>query len=197
MAVWKYNGRLIELKDLRRELLKAGEDQVDAAVVFAAKELNRIIDRLNATTSNRGAQANAASKNPVRGASRYNQPLRTAKVVITKKKTGKGGFSYRVAVEHRSHRGVNIFDLLDAGSPDKSGEQTFPVYDGRKTTVAGRGAPKISSAPVRLGKPLFFVTLDHVKGFPPRNYYQHVSDKVRRKFPFFRNSIFKVGGKRA
>jgi hypothetical protein len=201
MAVWKLNGRLIELKELRRELLKVGEDRADRAAAFAAKELNNIVDRLNNTTANRGSQVNRLAKTPIPGASRYNQPLRNAKVVITKVKTGKG-FKYTIAVEHRGLRGGrNLFDLLDAGSPSKpqsaDGPMVFPVYDGRRTAVSGRGNPKIGTAGGRIAKPLFFITKDQVQGFPGRNFYRSVADKVRRQFyAKSRDVDIKVGGKK-
>jgi hypothetical protein len=200
MANWKFNGKNISPSDLRKLLLAEEEKKAADAAVFAAKELQKFIDKINNPSSMRGAQADELAGKHIVGSQFYNQPLKGAKVVISRRHEGKKTI-FRIQVQHKTKRrngeGINLFDLLDQGREDKTvdSEMIFPIYSGRRTVVAGRGNPRISSTPVKLEKPLRFYKRSFIQGFPGRNYYETVAARVRRKFYPLKNVNFMVGGK--
>lgn len=148
-------------KNSLREIKRDAEEEIVREI---STELDNLLDQFKDDQSNRGRGT---------AASRYNNPLRGAKVVVARSEN-----QVVIFVQHDNNKGVNVFDILDQGRDafTSSNYMTFPVYEGQSTSPLDLevGATFVATYPK-------WIKTKSVAGFEGRNYYQRIIDKVKRR----------------
>lgn len=137
---WRLNGQDVNPRKIKVEVLNAAENNVIAAASAVAKDLQELLDRLEANSSNRGVGFLAV---------RYNNPFDGARVEVDNPKPG----VYRVGVPSEGKgSGGYRFNLLDQGTPAKSSVDevmTFPVTKGSSTKPGSLEVTPVEVDPTR------------------------------------------------
>ena len=165
------------------------ENQATGVAVDVAEELELLLAEISNSSAHRGRG---------RFAAKYDDPLNPTKSPIKIKITSRrrGRITYRVEVDNP------IFNILDAGSPDKTASNVmrFPRYRGGPSTNPGRlvvGTPANILDRGSEDAEFFgggWVTINpgqKISGFEPRNFYKSIIEKLKQRNPLVRQGFVK------
>lgn len=160
---WTLNGVALNTKQMAAEMKAAVDAANDAGIDAVVTELEDLLKRLNRRSTKRGVGRNA---------SRYNSPLKDAKVIV---KRTPGNKTRKATIYVDS----DVFNILDAGAPPRNASagkrMLFPFYGGNLTR---QSSFRLKRQRVHQSNPVIWVAVRHVAGFEGRHYYQQVTEKV-------------------